>query len=1110
MSAATPASFFRWLLAGNLLAISILLALVGLILSQDKAAYEERATLATRNLAQVLDQNIAALVAKTDVSLQTVVHEAARQSARGGLDEAALNALLARQQSLLPELSFLRIADAEGNIRYGRAGLPPHRRTAAERGFFIQARQNDQAGLIVDGPNRLRSTQRWVVFLARRLDGADGRFLGVVYAAIDSEHFHRLFSRTDLGAGSAIALRTADMRLIARHPMAPEGTSAIGTATVPAKLKEILLEHPLAGSYTSKSSVDGIERITSYSRIGDYPLYILVALAPENWFAFWWEEVLRVSALTALVILVMVLSSWIAYRLWRRQWLAAESLRQSEERFRLMLESVRDYAVFMLNAQGRVATWNEGASRLTGFAAGEIVGHPLSMLYPASKEKDDDPGEALRQADAAGSMASENWRLRKNGTLFMANTAITAVRDSTGRLRGFTVILRDVTEQRLAEQAARKANSLLLEAVDSIAVGFSIYDPDDRLVICNQAYRDLYNTSRDLIVPGVRFEDLIRYGAERGQYPEAAGNLEAWIEERVRLHRTANGTPVGQQLDDGRHLLIVEYRTPSGHIVGNRMDITELHRHQHQLEQLVDARTAELKASIAQFRILIEQAPTAMAMFDRNLSYLAVSRLWLKEYGDGHGNLIGRNYYDIHPDIPQRWKSTHRAALAGAILRNDEDLWVHADGSSQWLRWSIYPWTDEKGAIGGIIISIEDITDRKRAAERLRESEVRFRSAFEQAAVGLAHVSLDGQLLRVNQKLCAITGYGREELVGHSFREISAPADVGATLSKARQVLAGAIPSCAMERRYRRRDGSLVWVNLTLSLAQTPAGQPDYFIAVVEDIQRRKEAEQALAEEREARQQILERQVAERTAELVAANRELQGFTYAASHDLKAPLGRINSFSGLLEAKYRDRLEGDGLLFLEFIRKNATRMNILIEDLLAHAQIEQKIPDLCPMDLQVAVQAALKEREAEMQQGGVQVRLDVPPVTVRANPHGLAQVLNNLLENALKYSSQARPPVIEIGARVEDGHCRLWIRDNGIGFDMVYHDRIFEIFRRLHTYEEFPGSGVGLALVRKAMERMGGRVWAESAPGRGATFYLELATVESAVPSRTAPLGQAE
>ncbi|MBS1191903.1 MAG: multi-sensor signal transduction histidine kinase, partial [Rhodocyclaceae bacterium] len=918
-SRVTPSTFLRWLWTGNVLAISLLVVLIGLMLHEDRAIYRERAVLTTRNLAQVLQHNIGALIAKTDVSLQTIAHEVDRQAARGGLDGRALDNILAQQKALLPELAFMRIADASGNIRYGLVGMPSPPIVVADRGYFIDARQNADAGLVIDGPMTSKITGRWVVVLSRRLNLPDGSFMGVVYAGIEIGHFQELFSSMDLGTGSAIALYTGDQRLVTRYPAIPESLAAIGTATVQPALQASGTANPAEDSCAASAEGHG-ECVASHFAISSYPLSIIVTLTDENYLAPWRAEVVRMAALSSLLILGLLLGSWTAYRLWHRQRLAAESLRESDERFRLMVESVRDYAVFMLDAGGRVATWNEGARRLTGYPTEEIVGRPLASLYPAGKENGEEAANVLRQAEAEPSCSSEGWRLRKDGGLFRANTVVTAVRDEAGRLRGFTVILQDVTDQRLAEQAARKANALLLEAVESVALGFTIYDPDDRLVICNEAYRDFYRTSRDMIVPGVRFEDLVRYGAERGQYPEAAGEMEAWVRERVRTHQSADGSPQEQRLDDGRHLLIVEYRTPSGHIVSNRLDITELHRHRHQLEQLVEARTAELRASMA----------------------------------------------------------------------------------------------------------------------LLRESEERFRSAFEQAAVGLAHVSLTGAWLRVNEKLCAIVGYSRDELLGLNIRDVTYPGDLEACIEGAKKVYSGAQPSFSLEKRYRRKEGSFIWVNLRISLVRTAAGKPDYFMAVAEDIQRRKETELALAEERQANQKFqdsyqrqLEQQVAERTAELVAANRELQGFTYAASHDLKAPLGRINSFSALLERNYREHLEGDGLLFLDFIRRNATRMATLIDDLLAHAQIEQKILTPQPLDLEEAVRRALKEREEEIRQGGALIHVDLPPSTVLASAHGLAQVLRNLLENALKYSAQANPPVIEIGGQPEGGRYRLWVRDNG-------------------------------------------------------------------------------
>lgn len=253
----------------------------------------------------------------------------------------------------------------------------------------------------------------------------------------------------------------------------------------------------------------------------------------------------------------------------------------------------------------------------------------------------------------------------------------------------------------------------------------------------------------------------------------------------------------------------------------------------------------------------------------------------------------------------------------------------------------------------------------------------------------------------------------------------------------------------------------------------------------------REEVERVLAEEREASRRRLEQEVAQRTADLQAANRQLEGFLYALSHDLRGPLGRISSFSTLLERNYRDRLEGDGLVFLGFIRDNALRLNRLVDDLLSHARVDRQATCLEPVDLPAALAAVLEEQAGEIRDAGAVVEVDLPAVRVLADRYGLHQVLRNLLENAIKYSSGEENPRVGISGLVVDGRFRLGVRDNGIGFAMEYHDRIFKMFRRLHTHAEYAGSGVGLALVKRAMERMGGKVWAESEPGRGAIFYLE-------------------
>jgi PAS domain S-box-containing protein len=246
-----------------------------------------------------------------------------------------------------------------------------------------------------------------------------------------------------------------------------------------------------------------------------------------------------------------------------------------------------------------------------------------------------------------------------------------------------------------------------------------------------------------------------------------------------------------------------------------------------------------------------------------------------------------------------------------------------------------------------------------------------------------------------------------------------------------------------------------------------------------------------LHEQQQLYAQRLEERVRQRTGELEAKNRELETFSYSVSHDLKTPLRGIDGYSRLLLSDYADQLDEEGRTFLNNIRQGVNRMSQLIDDLLSYTHLERREiapTQIEPRDLiEKIIAEHLKEPENK-----VKFSLEIPDFSVKADHESLAQALRNLIDNAVKFSCHAPEPHVEIGGWEESKICVLWVRDNGIGFDMKYADRIFDIFNRLNRDEEYPGTGVGLALVRKAMERMGGRAWAESLPGQGATFYLEV------------------
>lgn len=236
----------------------------------------------------------------------------------------------------------------------------------------------------------------------------------------------------------------------------------------------------------------------------------------------------------------------------------------------------------------------------------------------------------------------------------------------------------------------------------------------------------------------------------------------------------------------------------------------------------------------------------------------------------------------------------------------------------------------------------------------------------------------------------------------------------------------------------------------------------------------------------------LETRIETRTAALNAKSRELESFAYSVAHDLKAPLRGIDGYSHLLLEEYGKSLDVEGRTFLQTIQASTDEMNQLIDDLLAYSRLERRELQPDRIELAPMINSLVEEKRREAAARPIDFVIDVNGATVLADASGLAQSLRNYLDNAIKFTGKVAEPRIEVGSKESSETCLLWVRDNGIGFDMKYHDRIFDIFQRLNITEEYPGTGIGLAIVRKAMERMGGRAWAKSDPGHGATFYLEI------------------
>jgi PAS domain S-box-containing protein len=247
----------------------------------------------------------------------------------------------------------------------------------------------------------------------------------------------------------------------------------------------------------------------------------------------------------------------------------------------------------------------------------------------------------------------------------------------------------------------------------------------------------------------------------------------------------------------------------------------------------------------------IEQVPAHIAVFDGEMRYLAVSRRFLCDMAMlfstrvfSPAEVIGRSHYEAFPNMPPRWRDIHTRVLAGEELAQEEDFLSRDDGRAEWARWSMKPWRTADGRIGGAILFSEVITEQVEARHALAESEARFRSMFENAAVGMAHLAPDLRCLRANKALCGILGYSVDEFITRSLQDITHQDDIAAQLAQFEQMRQGKIESYELEKRYLRKDGAIVWGKLTVSAVRKRDGSIDYFVCVVQDVSGRKHAEE--------------------------------------------------------------------------------------------------------------------------------------------------------------------------------------------------------------------------------------------------------------------------
>ncbi|QXE91810.1 response regulator [Geomonas subterranea] len=380
------------------------------------------------------------------------------------------------------------------------------------------------------------------------------------------------------------------------------------------------------------------------------------------------------------------------------------------------------------------------------------------------------------------------------------------------------------------------------------------------------------------------------------------------------------------------------------------------------------------------------------------------------------------------------------------------------------------------------IIKVRELKHRfSEQNELLRISEQRLQATFDQAAVGIGHVAMDGSFLRINDKYCAIAGCNTGSVPGTIY-DFTHPEDLPGCRTHHELLLEGKQRSYSLEKRYVHNEITL-WASLTVSMVQDRSGKDSFMVAIVDDITQRKILEQEIAE--------LNRALSVRAEELEDANRDLTAFNYTVAHDLRQPLNLISGYCQAVSMTCGKMLNEDCREFLQKAFEGTVKMNKLVNALLefaemAHAEPKQETVDLSREAEELAAELARSEPKR-------QARFIIAPgLSARGDSQLLRAVLANLLGNAWKYTTERTETLIEFGSTMREGEAVFYVSDNGIGFDMAQTKEIFVPFRRLPGAQRSGGFGIGLATVERIIKRHGGRVWAEGEQGKGATFYFSL------------------
>jgi len=756
---------------------------------------------------------------------------------------------------------------------------------------------------------------------------------------------------------------------------------------------------------------------------------------------------------------------------------AEDKINEANERFRKIYED-GPYGIVMADKDFKFIAANKMVCDITGYSEDELKFFTfLDITYEEDKKKDIENVKKLISKEI-NVYKTEKRYVRKDGKIIWGKLTVTSNYSKDGEFMYNLGMIEDITEKKNSEEELKKISNRLNLAAASAQIGIWDWDIQNNILVWDELMYKLYGRKKEDF--GGAYEawlNALHPDDSRASLEYSQRALRGEIEYNTEFRIVWLDGNVKWIKADG-----VVFRDKDGNavrMVGVNYDITTRKNYEENLKKLTDR--LNLATSAAQIGIW---------EIDLNKYTIVWDEISCKIYGVNQ-DTINNSYSTwlniMHPADRKGFLDYSEKILNKGGDINVEFRIIRKDGSIRWIKSKGEVVYDSKGKPLKMVGVNYDITDQKTSEESLRINEERLRQIVETSGVWVWEVDKEGLYTFVSKMEEGILGYETEELIGKKhFYDFFAP-EVKEELKKAAFEVFGKKQTFRnFENPNLHKNGSLVYLETSGMPLLDENGNLVGYRGADRDITEKRKVENEIRKLNEE----LELRVDERTSQLLEANRDLEAFSYSVSHDLRAPLRAISGFSGLLLEDYNNILDKEGQEYLEDIMRNAKNMANLIDDLLQLSRYGRKQLEKTEINMNHLIKSVFEEEKKILKNNVILKISDLPDVI--GDYTLIKQLVINLIANAIKFSSKNPNPEIEAGYTGSDKEITYYIKDNGVGFDMKYAEKLFGVFQRLHKGDEFSGTGVGLAIVSRIIAKHNGKICAESKPGEGATFYFTI------------------